>query len=353
MTSQADSVRMNCANATEQVTATLFSADVWERFWSKVDKRGPDECWEWRGSRTEAGYGQFGAGGRVYVASRVVASTIIGRPLRPSPEEMACHKCDRPPCVNPAHIFVGSAFDNAMDMMRKGRHARGAKTRLGRIEVAMERQLDRLVHAILWAPSKLRIDLFTMAPIEDLAVACNVQVNDAELEDAPDTDEQLDTAAASAALDMAIASLPFKMRAAMHLRRQGLTLEDIGQRLGVTREYIRQLEEKAIPKLQKHPAIAVLIRGKPFPAPVKRHSISTERARDINEKCAAFFAKRKQLPPVPTLRGTPANKPVERARIRRRPSWESAPSCSFCNATDHVLAECIKRWRAERRREAA
>jgi HNH endonuclease/C2H2 type zinc finger protein len=35
------------------------------RFWAMVDKRGPDECWEWTGSANKYGYGRFSyPGGR-------------------------------------------------------------------------------------------------------------------------------------------------------------------------------------------------------------------------------------------------------------------------------------------------
>lgn len=38
---------------------------------------------------------------------------------------MVLHSCNNPPCVNPAHLRVGSALDNADDMRRSGRILRG------------------------------------------------------------------------------------------------------------------------------------------------------------------------------------------------------------------------------------
>lgn len=96
-----------------------------ERFWSKVDRRGDEECWPWLGSCTEKGYGQMADGDlavprpRKVLASHI-ALAIAGRP-RPSLIHIAMHSCDNPPCVNPAHLRWGSQADNIADMFAKGR----------------------------------------------------------------------------------------------------------------------------------------------------------------------------------------------------------------------------------------
>lgn len=48
-----------------------------------------------------------------------------------------CHTCDNPPCVNPAHLFPGTASDNQIDSLRKGR-----KGKLSPAQVRMIRASD-------------------------------------------------------------------------------------------------------------------------------------------------------------------------------------------------------------------
>ena len=90
-----------------------------ERFWSKVDIRGPDECWLWQGARHPDGYGRVGG----QQAHRVALSLDLGRPIR----EGMCvlHSCDNRPCVNPMHLREGTNAENVQDRVRRNRSARG------------------------------------------------------------------------------------------------------------------------------------------------------------------------------------------------------------------------------------
>lgn len=89
-------------------------------FWARVDQSGgPDACWPWMGSRQSDGYGFTIRRGRRMMASRAALQFKIGRSLER--DEMACHKCDNPPCCNPGHLFPGTASDNARDAVAKGR----------------------------------------------------------------------------------------------------------------------------------------------------------------------------------------------------------------------------------------
>lgn len=87
-----------------------------ERFWSKVRKT--DGCWQWTAAIHHSGYGMFGVKKTMVQAHRLAYELCIGE----IPEGMfACHTCDNRSCVNPKHIFIGTAKDNTRDMFSKGR----------------------------------------------------------------------------------------------------------------------------------------------------------------------------------------------------------------------------------------
>jgi hypothetical protein len=95
-----------------------------DRFWSKVDMLG--DCWLWLAHRKPQGYGQFTLRKGKFVGAHTVAwSLTYGEPIRAG--HVVCHRCDNPPCVNPAHLFLGTPSDNAYDSVAKGRanRARG------------------------------------------------------------------------------------------------------------------------------------------------------------------------------------------------------------------------------------
>ena len=77
-------------------------------------------CWNWIGSiNKQSGRGRLKVKCRTTVAYRASYEAFIGDiPFG----KMVCHTCDNPLCVNPWHLFTGSAKDNIQDSVRKNRH---------------------------------------------------------------------------------------------------------------------------------------------------------------------------------------------------------------------------------------
>lgn len=101
----------------------MIAHDSAKRFWSKVKILGPDDCWEWQRGLDRKGYGQFSIGFKKWIASRFSYLLAHGS----IPEGLSVlHTCDNPPCVNPKHLFVGTALDNCLDKVAKGRAKGGA-----------------------------------------------------------------------------------------------------------------------------------------------------------------------------------------------------------------------------------
>lgn len=105
---------------TDYLRRLMESEKFKKRFWKKVRKTSG--CWIWRAGKRR-GYGIIGIKDHVVTAHR--ASWIIHKGGDPS-GLIVCHKCDVPTCVNPEHLFLGTALDNMWDCIEKGRswHAR-------------------------------------------------------------------------------------------------------------------------------------------------------------------------------------------------------------------------------------
>jgi hypothetical protein len=99
-------------------------------FWALVQIEG--DCWIWQGSlqtqnrwKTEP-YGWLSRFGRQVYAHRHAYALVNG--AIPAGMEVI-HSCDRPRCINPAHLSLGTHADNMADMARKGRGRNASSAR--------------------------------------------------------------------------------------------------------------------------------------------------------------------------------------------------------------------------------
>jgi len=106
------------------------------RFALKVDRNGPvplhrpelGPCHVWTEGCDASGYGLFyyhdeSGKTRRTRAHRWLLGHLRGKPLTRDVvgKEDGCHHCDNPPCVNPAHLYVGTRKRNIADAVERGR----------------------------------------------------------------------------------------------------------------------------------------------------------------------------------------------------------------------------------------
>jgi hypothetical protein len=98
--------------------------DEMQRFWSRVDVKGHDECWEWLGGKHSSGYGGFYYNKRMGYAHRYSYILNNGGIEK---DMFITHSCDNRSCVNPNHLYQGSHKDNMKEMSERGRGTKGRK----------------------------------------------------------------------------------------------------------------------------------------------------------------------------------------------------------------------------------
>jgi hypothetical protein len=105
----------------------MLQKDI-DRFFNKVNKT--NSCWNWTHSTNKFGHGMFSFQGKTLGAHRFSFELHKG----PIPSDLfVCHSCDNPACVNPSHLWLGTAKDNVQDMISKNRYNNGGGNRNKRI----------------------------------------------------------------------------------------------------------------------------------------------------------------------------------------------------------------------------
>jgi hypothetical protein len=123
-------------------------ANTPEILWSKVDKRGPDECWLWMGTVNKQGYGRTEINDKAYYAHRVIFALSnpgiieLEAPKDTKDQGWLRHTCDNPPCCNPRHLLVGTHQDNMNDKMERGRQVYFKSTKSPRAKLSEEEVLE-------------------------------------------------------------------------------------------------------------------------------------------------------------------------------------------------------------------
>ncbi len=125
-----------------------MTQDDLKRFWAKVDRRQPEECWPWTALKVNNGsgqeYGHFRYKRKMVRAHRVSFSITKG----PIPfGAVIRHTCDNPLCCNPNHLISGTQKENVQDRYDRGRavHLRGEEHGMAKLTEEKVREIRKRI----------------------------------------------------------------------------------------------------------------------------------------------------------------------------------------------------------------
>jgi len=88
-----------------------------ESFWKYVDIKKGNQCWGWKASVNNGGYGQVHRKGIAGKAHRISYELHYGKIPK---NAHICHTCNNPICSNPRHLYAGNQLSNTRDMIKAG-----------------------------------------------------------------------------------------------------------------------------------------------------------------------------------------------------------------------------------------
>jgi hypothetical protein len=88
----------------------------------------PNGCWIWTKSYRTDGYGQINVNRKPVAAHRAMWLAMHGEWFERKEDKLVCHTCDDRRCINPDHLWIGTASQNNADRDIKGRNAWSNKT---------------------------------------------------------------------------------------------------------------------------------------------------------------------------------------------------------------------------------
>lgn len=114
----------------------VYDQHLYDRLLARVRKDEQTGCWLWTGPYykkkkwPQNRYGFITLPKRYFGRKRPTgthrAMMMAIHGSFPS-EQVVCHRCDVPLCINPEHLFLGTMGDNIRDSRNKNRHHEGKK----------------------------------------------------------------------------------------------------------------------------------------------------------------------------------------------------------------------------------